>query len=141
MRQQIIDALYKICDRKSKAVKDSFPSIFSQNDVSILIQSLCIDLENEIGELVPEKIVPQPEFDLNGLQDELERMVSEEVNSFDFHVYVDYDTAQFSLSGNEISLDQIDIDTRRLEKDLKEIINDNIEAIFTNHKPINQWKQ
>lgn len=114
MKQVIIE---RIVEEMNK-VKSSFPSVYSQQDVHTI---LC-RLYNFVNEQEEQKT----EFDLQaiekvwkGLDEHLKNNFESE---FDAGWIVDKDSATFELHGNEISLDDVQVDVNQIESDVRTFI-------------------
>ncbi len=88
-----------------ESVKGSISSIFSQEDVIAIINS--IQQENELD------------------QDDLVSAILNELTNGS-HDVIDLDSAEFELNGNEISLERVDLDENRLEEAITTGVNDYI---------------
>jgi hypothetical protein len=86
-----------------ESVKGSISSIFSKEDVIAIINSIKSDKELDKEDLVS-------------------AILSELTNGR--HDIVDNDSAEFELTGNEISLERVDLDENRLEEAIENGIND-----------------
>jgi len=88
-----------------ESVKGSISSIFSKEDVIAIINSIKSDKELDKEDLVS-------------------AILSELTNGR--HDIVDNDSAEFELTGNEISLERVDLDENRLEEAIISGVNDYI---------------
>lgn len=89
-----------------KKVWDSIGSIFTKEDVVALIEGI----ETEGG----------LDFDVS----ELIEHVEDAIGNIDSMDVIDTSTADFSLSGNEINLDHVDVDTSYLQGEVSGAINE-----------------
>lgn len=88
-----------------ESVKGSISSIFSQEDVIAIINS--IKQENELDQ-----------------EDLVNHILGELTNGR--HDVIDLDSAEFDLRGREISLDSVDLNERIIEEAIRSGINDYI---------------
>ena len=109
---------------KSSEVLASFPSLYSKDDVHTVITKLHIALETLLESELANGLVDdsvEPKYTLSQFK--------QAIDNIDINDYSDYDSysAEFSLNGNEIELDRVDvtINTRDLisvlEDELKEV--------------------
>ena len=124
MNNNIKNKISELFVEKSSEVLASFPSLYSKDDVHTLITKLHTALETLLeGELA------------NGLVDDSAEpkytftQIKEAINNIDFNDYTDYDTytAEFSLSGNEIELDRVEINVNT--RDLINVLDDTLKEL------------
>lgn len=84
-------------------VTNSYPSIWSKDDVLLLLNSI------EDSEINDEKLI------------ELRDKIYDIIDDLDSHDIVDYDSARFDLNGNEICLDEIDLRTINIKNSINEV--------------------
>jgi hypothetical protein len=124
MNNNIKNKIQELFVEKSSEVLSSFPSLYSKDDVHTVITKLHTALETLLeGELanglVDDSV--EPKYTLSQFK--------QAIDNIDINDYSDYDSysAEFSLNGNEIELDRVDvtINTRDLisvlEDELKEV--------------------
>jgi hypothetical protein len=90
------------------SVSNSVSSIFSKEDVIRLIES--IEVGNEV----------QIEDALSTLYDTLDRASSN-------NALVEWSTAEFALNGNEITLENVDVDVAEIVNMVREILEEIVE--------------
>lgn len=86
-------------------VTNSYPSIWSKDDVLLLLNSI------EDSGINDEKL------------DELKDKIFDIIDELDSHDIVDFDSARFDLNGNEICLDSIDLFTNSIKNNINEAFN------------------
>ena len=105
---------------------NAFPSVYSKEDVNSLLESLKNNVLTEI--------ISQPSGAI--ITDErLADFVESVVRRLDRHLcssdLVDTSSAEFSIDyGNQISLDNIDINTESITSELDDILNDEFSTSF-----------
>ena len=106
----------------------AFPSIYSNNDVVSLLENLKITIIDELSKTPPSDAIITDE--------RLADFVESVVRRLDRHLcssdLVDTSSAEFSIDyGNQISLDNIDIDTESITSELDDILNDEFSMSFS----------
>jgi hypothetical protein len=109
-------------------VLTTFPSIYSNNDVVSLLENLKITIIDELSKTPPSDAIITDE--------RLADFVESVVRRLDRHLcssdLVDTSSAEFSIDyGNQISLDNIDIDTESITSELDDILNDEFSMSFS----------
>jgi len=109
-------------------VLTTFPSIYSNNDVVSLLENLKITIIDELSKTPPSDAIITDE--------RLADFVESVVRRLDGHLcssdLVDTSSAEFSIDyGNQISLDNIDIDTESITSELDDILNDEFSISFS----------
>ena len=124
MNNNIKNKISELFVEKSSEVLASFPSLYSKDDVLTVITKLHIALETLLESELANGLVDdsvEPKYTLSQFK--------QAIDNIDINDYSDYDSysAEFSLNGNEIELDRVDvtINTRDLisvlEDELKEV--------------------
>ena len=107
MKATIKNKLTELFVEKTGEVLNSFPSLYSKDDV----HSVIVKLHNAIDSILDDEFEngvvdnsTEPSYTLSQIEEVLE-------NKIDFESFCDYDrySAEFSLSGNEIELDDVEI--------------------------------
>lgn len=123
MNNNIKNKIAELFVQKSSEVLASFPSLYSKDDVHSVITKLHTELETLLEVEFANGIVDdsvEPKYTLP--------QIKQAIENIDFNDYSDYDSysAEFSLNGNEIELDRVDvtINTRDLISTLEEELKD-----------------
>jgi hypothetical protein len=122
-----MEKLNNLFDQEITRTVDAFPSIYSKHDVVSLLENLKINL---IDELSKEKTT-------NAIitEERLVDFVGSVVRRLDRHLcssdLVDYSSAEFSIDyGNQLSIENIDVDTESITSELDDILNDEFSTSF-----------
>lgn len=99
-------------------VNSSFPSIFTKDDVIKLIDSM----ENEIGTNT---------FDRESFMEKFRSQVYRRLDRMNTSDVVDYNSAEFDLNGNEISVSDICLDVESLVDVIVEEVDDVFDVMTT----------
>jgi hypothetical protein len=105
---------------------NAFPSVYSKEDVNSLLESLKNNVLTEIIGQASGAIITD---------ERLADFVESVVRRLDRHLcssdLVDTSSAEFSIDyGNQISLDNIDVDTESITSELDDILNDEFSTSF-----------
>lgn len=129
MNTNIKNKIQELFVEKSSEVLSSFPSLYSKDDVHTVITKLHNALENLLeGELangvVDDSVEPKYTF----------TQIKEAINKLDVSDFTSFEsyTAEFSLNGNEIELDNVEttINTR----DLIDVLQDTLNEVVANEQ-------
>jgi hypothetical protein len=109
-------------------VLTTFPSIYSNNDVVSLLENLKITIIDELSKTPPSDAIITDE--------RLADFVGSVVRRLDRHMcssdLIDYSSAEFSIDyGNQLSLENIDVDTESITTELDDILNDEFSISFS----------
>jgi hypothetical protein len=109
-------------------VLTTFPSIYSNNDVVSLLENLKITIIDELSKTPPSDAIITDE--------RLADFVGSVVRRLDRHMcssdLIDYSSAEFSIDyGNQLSLENIDVDTDSITTELDDILNDEFSISFS----------
>jgi hypothetical protein len=122
-----MEKLNNLFDQEITRTVDAFPSIYSKHDVVSLLENLKINL---IDELSKEKTT-------NAIitEERLVDFIGAVCRKLEYKLHhselVDTSSAEFSIDyGNQISLDNIDVDTESIISDLDDILNDEFSTSF-----------
>jgi hypothetical protein len=97
-------------------VNGNFSSVFTKQDVLDLIQSIEVKKENLITK--------------ESLVDFVTEYVEAQVEQLDAGDILDLSSAQFDLNGNELTLENVDIDTRDLTRNILGEIDDAVDTFL-----------
>jgi hypothetical protein len=109
MKQQVESIIQNFISSTEK----SYPSIYSRVDVIVLLNDILFKV-HELEEVEVEKIVGEKTYTMEELNIAIDDM------RVDTLVDIDYDTAEFELNGNEISVTEIDysVDNDEIRKQI-----------------------
>jgi hypothetical protein len=129
MNTNIKNKIAELFVEKSSEVLSSFPSLYSKDDVHTVITKLHNALENLLeGELangvVDDSV--EPKYTFNQIKEAINKLDVSDFTSFESY------TAEFSLNGNEIELDNVEttINTR----DLIDVLQDTLNEVVANEQ-------
>jgi hypothetical protein len=111
-------------DKLLLEIRESKSSIFSQDDVFNIIFKLQRDV-HFIGNSQPNepKVIVEPKIDINDLKDYIEENLYSVVNKLRTDEVIDFDSAEFHIDSNCISLSEISLNENNLENKLSSGIN------------------
>jgi len=115
---------------KIDLVRNSFPSVFSKDDVVKLLE----DLSNETASDDVQESVQDARILIDEEMDELASRISNKLCRMGTGLIEDY---ELSISGREIEIDDVTIDESNIEYEVKEIIEKYINELKAELKNIN----
>jgi hypothetical protein len=133
MKQISITAARETIIKSLDAVDTCFPSIYTKDDVKLLLHSLLDNLEGQATEQVITQETNVLHL-LNTFAEKVRDKFERKVQSIDFANYVDTHSAEFSLDGNEIELDSVDLRCDDLEEQIREEYDEAVEAILSEYE-------
>ena len=129
MNNNIKNKIQELFVEKSSEVLSSFPSLYSKDDVHTVITKLHTALETLLeGELanglVDDSVEPKYTF----------TQIKEAINKLDVSDFTSFEsyTAEFSLNGNEIELDNVE--TTLNTRDLIDVLQDTLNELVANEQ-------
>lgn len=129
MNNNIKNKIQELFVEKSSEVLSSFPSLYSKDDVHTVITKLHTALETLLeGELangiVDDSVEPKYTF----------TQIKEAINKLDVSDFTSFEsyTAEFSLNGNEIELDNVE--TTLNTRDLIDVLQDTLNEVVANEQ-------
>jgi hypothetical protein len=129
MNTNIKNKIAELFVEKSSEVLSSFPSLYSKDDVHTVITKLHNALENLLeGELANGLLDDsvEPKYTFTQIKEAINKLDVSDFTSFESY------TAEFSLNGNEIELDNVEttINTR----DLIDVLQDTLNEVVANEQ-------
>jgi hypothetical protein len=123
-----MEKINDLFDQEITRTINAYPSIYSKQDVTSLLEDLRINIIDELSKTPPSDAIITDE--------RLADFVGSVVRRLDRHLcssdLVDVSSAEFSIDyGNQISLDNIDIDTESITSELDDILNDEFSISFS----------
>lgn len=124
MNNNIKTKIQELFVEKSSEVLASFPSLYSKDDVHTVITKLHTALETLLESELANGLVDdsaEPKYTIT--------QIKEAFNEVDINDYADFDSysAEFSLNGNTIELDRIDITIN--SRDLISVLEDSLKEV------------
>jgi hypothetical protein len=131
MKNQIIEQVSSELKRSQEFVNNSFPSVYTKQDVIHLLDEFADTITTFVFENVEEKKSSNrisPEL-LEKLQSELIEAINSKIERLDSNELVDFDSASFEISyNNQVELESIDSSieniTNEVESAVEEILHD-----------------
>ncbi len=123
--------MIKSIENAIQSVKDSYPSIYSKDDVTNLLYELMSDLDTEISDIVEldRKHQSKLNVDFDDLRSKLCDAIEQKLNRMDSNDVVDYDSAEFSINySNTVEIDTIDINVNNIVDEMGDVIRDVFEV-------------
>lgn len=139
MKKQIIANIEIQSQEITRKVNAMFPSVFTKDDVLLVLQEYTSSLLNTINLTVPEEVVTTTSTELTEQEqkDLVDYIVDELENvSWEDAISVDNDSAEFELSGNSLYLDSVDtdFDYGSIERHVRRYVGDSMREFFVEKK-------
>jgi predicted RNA-binding protein Jag len=116
-----MEQVKKVFETYQQKVMDSFPSVYSKDDIEKLLEEMLTEIENTQSENKP-----LLDIDIEEFKEDIIDKVESLIDNYDFE-----DNSELELSGREIN---ISVDTRYLRDEIR----DEIGSIFDNSE-IQKW--
>lgn len=134
MRKQVNIVMNQAVTEMVQTINDSFPSIYTKEDVISVIKKLASNIDERVKMLPDESSVPNLKAILDCISDACDGFHADD------HVDIDHDSAEFSLDyNNRICLERVDVDMdmQNVYEHIAEALenkfaNDEVETIDTN---------
>lgn len=129
MNNNIKNKIQELFVEKSSEVLSSFPSLYSKDDVHTVITKLHTALETLLeGELVNGLVDDsvEPKYTFTQIKEAINKLDVGDFTSFESY------TAEFSLNGNEIELDNVE--TTLNTRDLIDVLQDTLNEVVANEQ-------
>jgi hypothetical protein len=122
-----MEKINNLFDQEITRTIDAYPSIYSKQDVTSLLENLRINIIDELSKIPPSGAIITDER-LADFVAAVSRKLDYVLCSRDL---VDLSSAEFSIDyGNQISIDNIDVDTEAIVSELDDILNDEFASSF-----------
>jgi hypothetical protein len=122
-----MEKINNLFDQEITRTIDAYPSIYSKQDVTSLLENLRINIIDELSKVPPSGAIITDER-LADFVAAVSRKLDYVLCSRDL---VDLSSAEFSIDyGNQISIDNIDVDTEAIVSELDDILNDEFASSF-----------
>lgn len=134
MKQEIVKLIEQALATQKKDVDNSFPSIFSRDDVKLQLENFGYELITIVMEMKEEKssgleLTFEQRQDLEG---NLREAIERKLDRMDDEDVVDFDSAEFNIEyNNTIVLDSININSSSIAEELDYVISDVISDFFS----------
>lgn len=129
MNNNIKNKIQELFVEKSSEVLSSFPSLYSKDDVHTVITKLHTALETLLeGELINGLVDDsvEPKYTFTQIKEAINKLDVSDFTSFESY------TAEFSLNGNEIELDNVE--TTLNTRDLIDVLQDTLNEVVANEQ-------
>jgi hypothetical protein len=134
MKNQIIEQISSELSRSQEFVNNSFPSIYSKQDVLNLLNEFADTITTYVSENVKEEKSSSrisPEL-LKELQSALMESITSKIERLDSNDVVDYDSASFSIGySNTIEIDTMDYNSDNIINEVDEAVEEILHDFFT----------
>lgn len=129
MKNEIIEQILKELETSKSFVKNSFPSVYTQQDVIHLLDEFADRISTYVFENVKEE-KPSRSMSLEGVEELSElliKSINKKIERLDSNDVVDYDSASFSIGyNNVIEIDTIDL----IESEITDIVEITIDEVL-----------
>jgi len=123
-----METINNVFDQQIEKIIDSFPTIYSKDDVVTLVSGLRTQVLTEVSELKPTGGITEEKF--NQFANDVENQLSRALNDGNIDVYDD-SSAEFTINyDNRVELENIDINTDNIIDELNSILLDQFKAHF-----------
>lgn len=132
MKQEIAKLIEKALADQKRDVDNSFPSIFSREDVKHQLEEFGYGLLTIVMEMKDASSNSITSDKVTELRDELFSAVSRKIDRLDSNELVDYDSACFVINyDNRVELESIDSDSTNIIDAVEQGIDEVLESFFT----------
>lgn len=132
MKQEIAKLIEQALTDQKKDVDNSFPSIFSREDVKHQLEEFGYGLITIVMEMKEEKsaaLTFEQRQELEGL---LREAIERKIDRMDDSDVVDFDSAEFNIEyGNTLTLESISINSSSICDEIDNVISDVISDFFS----------
>ena len=149
MKNQIIEQILKELSRSQEFVNNSFPSVYTKQDVIHLLDEFADTISTYVFENVEEKKSSRS-ISLEGVEELSElliKTINNKIERLDSSDVVDYDSASFSIGyNNQVEIDTMDFNDNEIT-DIVEITVDEVlrdffipeeEEVVTSEEVVNE---
>ena len=124
-----MEIINNVFDQQIEKIIDSFPSIYTKDDVVTLISGLRTQVLTEVSEL-KQSVKPITEMDFQNFSESVTRELENRINRGDVDVH-DYSSAEFSINyHNTIEIESIDFNSDAVTDELSDILLDKFQEAF-----------
>ena len=124
-----MEIINNVFDQQIEKIIDSFPSIYTKDDVVTLISGLRTQVLTEVSEL-KQSVKPITEMDFQEFSESVTRELENRINRGDVDVH-DYSSAEFSINyHNTIEIESIDFNSDAVTDELSDILLDKFQEAF-----------
>jgi hypothetical protein len=134
MKNQIIEQISSELKRSQEFVNNSFPSVYTKQDVQHLLSEFADTITTFVFENVEEK-KSSPSISLDGVE-ELSELLIKSINSkierLDSNEVVDFDSASFSIGySNQVEIESIDFNDNEITDIVESTVDEVLRDFFT----------
>jgi hypothetical protein len=123
-----MEKINDLFDQEITKTIDSYPSIFSKDDVVNLLASLRTTVLTEVSELKPISAITEDKF--QEFSESVTKSLENKINRGDIDVY-DYSSAEFSINyHNTIEIENLEFNSDALTDELATILQDQFVGYF-----------
>ncbi len=123
-----METINNVFDQQIEKIIDSFPTIYSKDDVVTLVSGLRTQVLTEVSELKSTTVFTEELF--QEFAADVNKSLENELNRGNIEVY-DPSSAEFSINyNNQIELDNLDILTDNITDELHNILLDQFQTHF-----------
>ena len=124
-----MEIINNVFDQQIEKIIDSFPSIYTKDDVVTLISGLRTQVLTEVSEL-KQSVKPITEMDFQEFSESVTRELENRINRGDVDVH-DYSSAEFSINyHNTLEIESIDFNSDAVTDELSDILLDKFQEAF-----------
>ena len=124
-----MEIINNVFDQQIEKIIDSFPSIYTKDDVVTLISGLRTAVLIEAAEL-KQPVQSITDMDFQEFSSNVTQALEREINNGGIDVY-DYSSAEFSIGyNNELSIESIEFNTDAVTDELSNILLDQFQESF-----------
>jgi len=125
-----METINNVFDQQIEKIIDSFPTIYSKDDVVTLVSGLRTQVLTEVSELKPTTVFTEELFQEFAL--DVTKSLEDEINRGNIEVY-DTSSAEFSINyDNRIELENLDVLTDNITDGLHDILLCQFQEHFNN---------
>jgi hypothetical protein len=132
--QNTLDKIQELAIATEISITQAFPSIYSKENVLVIVNQLVTEIQEIVAAQVPEKafvgigLLKEQQTQLIA---QIYNSIDEDFDNVDADELVDFDTAEFSIEyNNQIQLDSIERDAHRFKNNIKSGIGESVKQFF-----------
>jgi len=134
MKNQIIEQILKELSRSVEFVNNSFPSVYTKQDVIHLLDEFSDTISTYVFENVEEK-KSSPSISLERIEElseQLIKTINSKIERLDSEEVVDFNSASFSIGySNQVEIDSMDYNSDSITSIVEEEVDNVLRDFFT----------
>jgi hypothetical protein len=131
MKKEIIEQISSELSSCEQFVDQSFPSVYTKQDVLQLLVKFADTISNFVVEQEEKSDYAITSERLKELEDVLQGAIASKVERLDSEEVVDYDSASFSIGyNNQVEIDTMDCNSDNIMEAVEEVITDVLHDFF-----------